>query len=62
MREKPNEAVKLSILLAVFMLSAVALSASSLALTYYGYTDRTLYEKNTLIITRPILTRISRPT
>ncbi len=48
MRKKEIGAVKLSILLAVFTLSIVALSASSLALTYYGYTDKILYERNEL--------------
>lgn len=49
MREKSVGASRMPLFFIALILSVVALSSLSLAITYYGHTDKILYEKNTLI-------------
>ncbi len=49
MWEKAIGALKMPLFFAVIILSIVALSSNSLALSFYGFTDKILYERNELI-------------
>lgn len=49
MRNKTAGAARAFLVLAALILTLVLSPANSFALTYYGYTEKNLYEKNTLI-------------